>query len=120
MTGVEILASSEVAATVEFNWVAFWIVVGVMFVIFLSVGIVLYASYGNSSDIIIGTIAGVVLGCVFGAVFGSGLSTTTSYETQYKVTISDEVSMNEFLERYEIIDQEGKIYTVRERNEVSE
>jgi hypothetical protein len=38
------------------------------------------------------------------------------YETQYKVTISDEVFMNDFLDRYEIIDQEGKIYTVRERN----
>ena len=37
------------------------------------------------------------------------------YGTEYKVTISDEVSMNEFLEKYEIINQEGKIYTVRER-----
>lgn len=36
------------------------------------------------------------------------------YETRYKITISDEVSMNDFLERYEILDQEGKIYTVRE------
>ena len=120
MTGVEILASSEVAATIAFNWAAFWIVVGVVFVVFLFVGVVLYESYGNSSDITIGAIAGVVLGCFLGVVFGSGLSTTTSYETQYKVIISDEVSMNEFLERYEIIDQEGKIYTVRERNEVSE
>lgn len=38
----------------------------------------------------------------------------TAYETHYKVLISDEVSMNEFLEQYEIIDQEGKIFTVRE------
>jgi Na+/melibiose symporter-like transporter len=40
--------------------------------------------------------------------------------TRYKVTISDEVSMNDFLERYEIVDQEGKIYTVRERDGDSE
>ena len=34
---------------------------------------------------------------------------------EYKVTIDDSVSMNEFLDKYEIIDQEGKIYTVKER-----
>lgn len=35
--------------------------------------------------------------------------------TEYKVTIDDSVSMNEFLDKYEILDQEGKIYTVKER-----
>ena len=34
---------------------------------------------------------------------------------QYKVTIDETVSMVEFMDKYEIIDQEGKIYTVRER-----
>ena len=34
---------------------------------------------------------------------------------EYKVTIEDSVSMNEFLDKYEIIDQEGKIYTVKEK-----
>lgn len=34
---------------------------------------------------------------------------------EYKVTIDDSVSMNEFLDKYEILDQEGKIYTVKER-----
>ena len=35
--------------------------------------------------------------------------------TEYKVTIDDSVSMNEFLNKYEILDQEGKIYTVKEK-----
>ena len=35
--------------------------------------------------------------------------------TELKVTIDDSVSMNEFLDKYEILDQEGKIYTVKER-----
>jgi hypothetical protein len=34
--------------------------------------------------------------------------------TRYKVTISDEVNLVEFLERYEILDTEGEIYTIRE------
>ena len=39
------------------------------------------------------------------------------YETHYQVTIDDSVSMNEFQDKYEIIEVEGKIYTVRERVE---
>ena len=37
------------------------------------------------------------------------------YYPTYKVTISDEVSMNEFMDKYEILTQDGKIYTVKER-----
>lgn len=37
------------------------------------------------------------------------------YETHYQVTVDDSVSMNEFQNKYEIIEVEGKIYTVRER-----
>ena len=37
-------------------------------------------------------------------------------ETQYKVLISEEVSMTEFNERYEIVDQEGQIFTIKEKN----
>lgn len=39
------------------------------------------------------------------------------YETRYQVTIDDSVAMNEFQSKYEIIEVEGKIYTVRERVE---
>lgn len=38
---------------------------------------------------------------------------TGKYE--YKVTIDDSVSMNEFNERYEIIEVEGKIYTIKDK-----
>ena len=34
---------------------------------------------------------------------------------EYKVTIDDPVSTNEVLKKYEILDQEGKICTVKER-----
>lgn len=39
------------------------------------------------------------------------------YETRYQVTVDDSVSMNEFQNKYEIIEVEGKIYTVKERVE---
>ena len=46
-------------------------------------------------------------------------SFTTDYNNidyiTYKVTIDDSVSMNEFLDKYEILDQDGKIYTIKEK-----
>lgn len=36
--------------------------------------------------------------------------------TKYKVTISEEVKLKEFNEKYEIIDQDGEIYTIVERD----
>ena len=39
------------------------------------------------------------------------------YEIHYQVTVDNSVSMNEFQDKYEIIEVEGKIYTVRERVE---
>lgn len=65
-----------------------------------------------------GTCIGIILGLLLGALASNTCSTPEVYETHYKVLISDEVSMNEFLEHYEIVDQEGKIYTVKERTEV--
>ena len=53
--------------------------------------------------------------------FGALITVITATESdtidhiEYKVTIDDSVSMNEFLDKYEILDQEGKIYTVKER-----
>jgi Na+-translocating ferredoxin:NAD+ oxidoreductase RnfA subunit len=35
---------------------------------------------------------------------------------EYKVTIDESVSLVEFCDKYEILDQEGRIYTVKERN----
>ena len=65
----------------------------------------------------VGIIAGVILGIIAGIIGGTRVAANAlpvEYETQYKVTISDEVSMNDFLAKYEIVDQEGKIYIVRE------
>ena len=38
------------------------------------------------------------------------------YETQYKVLLDESIQLTEFFEKYEILDQDGKIYIIRERN----
>lgn len=35
---------------------------------------------------------------------------------QYQVVVSDEVKFSEFMEKYEILEQNGDIYTIQERN----
>ena len=39
------------------------------------------------------------------------------YYTSYEVILEDSVSMNEFLSKYEILDQRGQIYVIKEINE---
>ena len=116
MAGVEILAVEEVAVGFGFNWLYFWIAVG----IFIGVGLItgLITSYLECDFIMLGICISIFIpiGMFFGLIYGFADAPQTAYETQYKVAISDEVKMNEFLEKYEIIDQEGKIYTVRERD----
>lgn len=119
--GIEILSQSEVGTNISINWVVF----GLFAVIFFVIGFALAAMEGNPEGaewfgcIVIGLLVGVI-GCLFGGLIGRVVGKPTEFETQYKVIISDEVPMNEFLEKYEIIDQEGKIYTIREKTNESD
>ena len=115
MNGVEILAINEIVAETTFNWVAFLIPFCIVVALFLGIGFLFSSMYKDKSNILIGMILGIAFGCVFGCMCGFGFGNPVAYENQYKVIISDEVHMNDFLEKYEVLDQEGKIYTVRER-----
>lgn len=111
MTGVEILSSNEVAISYMFNFkICFIVALAILFV-----GIC--ASFctknkGYKDKILFYTVCGCIS---IGSIAGSGERIPTEYATEYKVAISDEVLFNEFVEKYKIVDQEGKIYTVRER-----
>lgn len=117
MTGIEILATREIATEFAFNWNVFLITFSVILGMFVLIGIFISLVSYDWSNLIGGIVAGAAIGMLIGAWFGDAvLRIPVTYKTQYKVTISDEVSMDEFLEKYEIIDQEGKILTVRERS----
>ena len=116
MNGVDILVMEEVAVAFAFNWQIFWIIAGLMTLGGLSIGVILYSN-GCYEWLLIPELAVTFLavGVIFGTAAGMSTRIPTKYETQYKVTISDEVPMTDFLEKYEIIETEGKIYTVREK-----
>lgn len=116
MNGIEILSSTEVASEFAFNETASWIVFGVVLGLFVIVGICLAIDECDWGPLPAMILFGAILAILLGILVGGTTATPVSYETQYKVIIDDSVSMNEFLDKYEIIDQEGKIYTVRERD----
>lgn len=115
MSGVEILAVEEVVTKTAFNWNAFLILFGVVFVIFIGFGIFMSIRCDDWCQLLIGILLSLLIGGIFGTILGAGLAVPSEYETQYKITISDEVSMNDFIDRYEIVEQNGRLYTVRER-----
>lgn len=115
MTGVEILAMEEVVTKYAFNLKLYLLFIFCLIVLCSFIG--LLASIASDCEIIYGLKVGLIFGVTIGVLVGllPAWSTLPSEcETQYKVIISDEVQMSDFTSRYEILDQEGKIYTVRE------
>ena len=101
---------------------ATWFVLGGMAVVFGIVVIWGVQSYVWPLDgdewfevIAIGALMSI-LGAILGAVIWSGVSDDAKRSTTtYDVLISDEVKMNEFNEKYEIVSRNGNIYTIKER-----
>jgi hypothetical protein len=116
MNGVEVLASNKIIADKAFSWPIFVIALGAVIVLSIIIGFLITVTNNMDWDgLRIGIIVGLLFNWVFAIPFGFIFGTPVAYETQYKVIISDEVQMNCFLEKYDILDQEGRIYTVREK-----
>ena len=118
MEGIEILNQFEVVVETTLNPIAFWITFGIVATAITGLGICLYIS-GECSVRIIPTLAilGVSSGFLVGSISGYIAEIPTKYETYYEVQISENVSMREFTEKYEIVDQRGNIFTIREKTE---
>ena len=112
MTGVEILSSEIIYNTFLPAWCA-----AIGFLVFLAGGLVCAVLCSYTKYPTIGVICIVFAAIIWVALLYCSLepNETDINHIEYKVTIDDSVSMNEFLDKYEILDQEGKIYTVRER-----
>ena len=118
MNGVEILNVTE-HAIMEPAWswsMCFGLFVGIFCLGTLIGFIEGIRDYDIESGIIAGLIVGVILALLISPLLTAIIAEKeVGTEYHYKVTIDDSVSMNEFLDKYEILDQEGKIYTVKER-----
>lgn len=110
MNGVEILSSETIYNTILPEcWLAIGLGLGFISIV-LAVWCFISGQMECASICVIAVICSVIVGSL-----GGTYSKTDINHIKYKVTIDDSVSMNEFLDKYEILDQEGKIYTAKER-----
>lgn len=116
MNGVEILKEIPIYENTLCAWLCgfFWVVALACFISSLS-SFFYYTRGKDKVDKYSGIIT-LILAVISSLLFIYGLfpSQKVAY-TEYKVTIDDSVSFNEFIEKYEIIDSEGKVYTVKEK-----
>ena len=114
MNGIEILNQYEVVATTGWDWSVFW--TDFLFIVFFTTIIGMFSGLADD-DITFGIVAGVIIGVLVGGIVGGVQANNTSktYTTEYQVTISDDISLTEFYNRYDIIKQEGKIFTIQEK-----
>ena len=105
--GIEIL-SQEVCN--EFNIRAFLACV----ILFMIIGMA-FDFFKDLSDGVVGAILGIFLGIFMYAIIFETI--LPEKYVKYKVTVTEDVSMTEFYKQYEIIDVDGKIYTIREKND---
>ena len=116
LDGITVLNSYEVVSKTTFSWFSFWL--GLIFGVIMA-GIVAAIIANELSDYLLAFgIFGVFLGGLFGFLSGSVVHPKPiEYESNWEVTIDDGVSMNEFNNRYEIIEQRGEIYVIKEKEE---
>lgn len=110
MTGVDILSSETIYNT--FLPAAF-IAIGI---VFLFAFLIACAFCLANDKICAAIICYVLMFCSLAVgMLGDIENKNSVHHIEYKVTIDESVSMTEFMDKYDIIDQEGKIYTVKER-----
>ena len=116
MNGVEILNQTNVYYEDGNMWV-FCVLTGLGTIIGLIVTFIKLSDEGSCIECLIPVFSGMVIGIALGFLgYAWTLSPTDELShVEYKVIVSDEVSFTDFMEKYEIIDQEGQIYTVKER-----
>ena len=117
MTGVEILNQFEVVTKTVFSWESF--LCGAL--IGVGIGLILAIIFGLSEVDWLAFFIGVGVYCTLIGLFVGLLGgfvlvpKPVEYETHYEVSINETVNMQEFMDKYEIIETRGSIFTVREK-----
>ena len=118
MNGVEILIEYEVVTKHQGNVTIGIVVCCVVAVVVIGIGLYMWLS-GDCNWVIVPAFAvlGILYGVILGGLFGGLFAKPVEYATEYEVRVSPEVSMLEFTDKYEIIEQRGQIFVVREKTE---
>lgn len=121
MDGVTVLNEIEVVQVVNdtFNYTAAGIALCVTVLFCVVAGYIIGKNeLAELEGALFGVLVGLVLSIFTGGIFGIVCEYPAVTETHihYEVTIDDSVSMTEFAERYNIIEQRGSIFVIEEKN----
>lgn len=111
MEGIEILQTIEVV-THNYAWVVGIVVFAVLFICFL---IFILKNLGYSDGYVF-PIFILALLLIFVFVCVVGFIKSKKIEYNYLATIDENVSVVEFVDKYEVIDHSDRLYTIKERN----
>lgn len=120
MDGVTILNEIEVVQVVNdtFNYTAGFIALCITVLISAIVGFFIGRMEceevsGTLTGVFIGLVLSLFIGALFGTIFEYPPITETTM--RYEVTIDDSVSLTEFYEHYNVIEQRDKIFVVEKK-----
>lgn len=113
MEGVFILNEYVMASLFAFSWLTAFIIMGIGIVCGIFYGCTQKSAFGAAVIVGIALLVALLLGGMVGVIY----PTEQHQITYYEVEVSDMVSFNDFMRKYEIVDQNGAIYTVIERKD---
>lgn len=115
MEGIRILSTEEVVSKTEFSLNNALITGIIIFAVLIILGIFASIKEHDWFDLAIIGFIGLFVSILVAIGGGLAFEEPIEYTTQYKVIVSEEVSFVEFYEKYEIIEKDGEIYTIREK-----
>lgn len=108
--GIEVLATNNIYTCANWCNIGFTI----SLIIMASLLILMLICKGNAPQVIFVTWLISII-CIIIFMICIGYNHSKLDHVEYQVTISDDVPMVEFNSKYEIVNQNGKIYTIKEK-----
>ena len=118
MEGITVLYQEPIFKTIGVNENILNILV--LLFIFMVFGAIISSLCMSFKGTIIFSVLGLITIVSIAVLDSHSTSTEELDHYEYKVTIDDSVPMKEFLSKYEIINQEGEIFTIVERENINE
>lgn len=114
LDGITILYQEEVQILHSYISEWFFIIILIAFVATVLIYL-LFDELLDAPEIM--TKSAIIIWMAVATCFGIkwGFKVDKTYETHYGATINDSVKQNEFNEKYEIIEQKGQFYIIKER-----
>ena len=112
LEGIEILAQTEIMKNPD--WTSLFFTAMIVFIL-LGFSMAITGAIVNMWKLIACGVGLAIGTFVASFIIGVNISQEPTGRYEYQVIIDGSVSFSDFNEKYEVIDQNGKIYTIREK-----